>query len=204
MTTETNLGGPTLEQMALEDVISAVPVQDNLKDGPLSHAHVVEGKDGKPDIEATIASLIKDGQNSVSSSIPAAKADHRYLPGFDALKNTFKTIKDGIKDGHYTSRIKDALANVYERSVQENAIASALARIQAAPLAVSKKGAIALATMSSDKYLIPLIEKSDSTAEVASYARTSLESLYTKARQSFNFEGKTGPFKAAYAGAGHK
>ena len=197
MTTKTEVKGPSAHEQALDDVLSAVPVQDTME-GALSDSRVIEGKDGKPDIAATLEHLIEDGKDMVGKSVPAARADYTLIPGYDNLKAAFKSIRDGIKDGKYTNRLKSALVNLYENTVQEGVMTKALARIQAAPIETAKKASIALATLASDKYLISQIEQADSVAELIPYARRALQSLYTKARESFQIHGKVEPFREAY------
>ena len=189
-----------IAQQALEDILSAVPVQNNMEEH-LVHAQALDGKDGKADIKNTIDNLIPEGQRVVSESVVAAKGDHTYFPNYDAIKSVFKSVKDGFKDGKYTNRLKSALSSIYDTVVQEAAINKAIARIQAAPLEMAKKAAVSLANSSSDKYLVDRIKEADTVAEVASYARRSLQTLWGKGKEYFQNEGGMGKFKDMYAPA---
>lgn len=197
--------GPSLEEMTLSDTLSGVGMGHAVADGPLSHAHVIE-TDGKVDKEKTIEHLLHDGQNVVAKSVPEAKADYRWIPGYDAISNIYKTVKDGIiakgKGAYdYASRLKDAIRGAFDRTARENAMAKALARFQAAPLSGSKKAAVALAKMNHDYHLVDPINSATSTSEVASYIRGTLESIQEKVTQGLTYTGKVGPLKEAYAGA---
>ena len=194
------IGNSIEAEQLFAELLGAVPVQNSL-DERLTGAKAVVGKDGKPDTGATIEKLIGEAYQVVGDNIVSAKNDYTFQPSSDQVRNIFRTVKEGIKDGKYTSRIRGALVSLYERTVQESSINKAIARVQAAPLGLSKRIAIGLANMASEKQLIELIKEADSTAMVASYARGALETLYTKAKSYFQSEGDIKKISQAYTPA---
>ena len=194
---------PSLEEMLSTEAEGGVKYASAIA-GFFDRVSVPMTKEGKPDIDALIKSLVEGAKPVLGSNLNPDIKDPAWLPAYDAIKNLFDTYKNPVEKGALRKEVKDALVNLYESTAQNYIVSRAQGRIQTSPVEPGKEFGKTLATNTSNKYLTALIEAAKTPAEVASRASQAITDLYNKAKQWYALNGDLKGFQPAYSGKTQK
>ena len=193
-TLENKIQTPGLGEMFDSEVNSGVAYSSKVASF-IENLKVPTTKDDKPDISKLIEQLISGTKEIVKSLNPDHK-DPQWVPDYEALSNIFKTYGRILQDDKLRKEVRDAVINAYVTTAQNYIISRQQGRVTRVPIEEGKKFGEEIATETSNKALVPLINSATTPNEVAGRVSAVLNDVYGKRQQGYGLHGSFDYLKA--------